>query len=1250
MSPVSVRFGRVMRFLFRASPVALASVFCHPLAVASDDTAGVMAPSSAGQVLVLPRDSLPGTEHVGSLRAEIAHEDGFRVYRVEFEGRTYWAHRVPGDRSRPVAFLPKEGRFVDLLPELKVVLNDPDDLEAVMDAAGALDGKAYPPGWALLRLPPEVNPAEVAEKLQSHPSVNNAEVRLRRSRVRPMQAQDDDSAHKDSPAADLSAHVLGLNTEGLETDHLAVDVLYENLGAAASSQTTVTWSLNTSPDFSEDDELSGEFVLPPISPGGDLEVPLSLYLNELSDTSEGISYYGKVEIADSPEEPARNRDNNTAAFGFTMGAQSGGSSAIRARCDQVNRRGALGHNNPDPFVDEQWHLDNTGQAAFASNAGVSGEDLNMGGVMADATAPTGAGVRVAIVDTGLEICHPDLEANVEPGKSWNFLAPDSPSGSRRHDPFYPRTRGDHGTSVAGITAAASDNGIGGRGVAPDVLLRGYNFLPAAWAGLSRSRFDSLGMSRADPDSSAVDIFNMSFGTYGFENAPPEWVELFRHGVENLREGLGAIYVKAAGNDFRSCGRYFLTVNNDIGCVSASADASQNLPYLIVVGALNADGVRASYSSAGANLWISAPAGERGPTYPAMITTDQMGRDTGYSGRGTGLGGDASLNPNGNYVSTFDGTSSAAPNVSGAVALLLEARPDLTWRDVKHILARTARQVDPGIAPVERLLSGGYYELQHDWTQNAAGHHFHNWYGFGAVDVDAALNLAAVHESDSLGEYWETLPYTRDALALSIADSNLNGASDQLRVDDLDPTARVESATVTVRIDHPFPHDLSIELISPAGTRSVLNPAFNGMLGRLRPRVALLEWNLLSNAFYGEDPTGDWELVVVDAASRDEGRLTGWDLRLGLGSHAPGIHPAGGVDDDHGNIQRAATDIGSSVTIGGILELGGDVDYFRIVVTSATTVVLSTSGSTDTLGVLEAEDGSVLATAGEGGPGANFRIVHRLMPGTYYLRVQGQGSATTGAYTVLVELDSAGSVQARVYAIAPVTAQDRSWVRIRCESSDACPVTLDCADQSGMPLDAALSDDVRAGGTAELDAAEILRLSGNASWQGRLACDVRSPERVSAQVWTQSGADDVLVNNTAILDSEPQGLIHVARAYSLPAPNSPSDNILNLRIRCESGQGCTNVSLRCFDDNGRQVGSTGRVHRASAGITNGEIPAWTVSHLQADHVADIIGASNWTDLKMSCDVESSRPISVQILTRSGGPGGPLVNNTALSLGR
>ena len=75
--------------------------------------------------------------------------------------------------------------------------------------------------------------------------------------------------------------------------------------------------------------------------------------------------------------------------------------------------------------------------------------------------------------------------------------------------------------------------------------------------------------------------------------------------------------------------------------------------------------------------------------------------------------------------------------------------------MKHILATTARRVDPDIAPVTVPLSDGEYVAEPPWTVNAAGRRFHNWYGFGAVDVDAAIRAARTFVAGSLGLFQQT---------------------------------------------------------------------------------------------------------------------------------------------------------------------------------------------------------------------------------------------------------------------------------------------------------------------------------------------------------------------------------------------------------------------------------------------------------------------------------------------------------------
>ena len=670
-----------------------------------------------------------------------------------------------------------------------------------------------------------------------------------------------------------------------------------NVGAVPTSETVMLFRVSTRKNL-RNFVLGESSVVPSIMPGYSVRLPFNVPLSSLPGQRP---YYALISVSPAEEEGPDARARQDFA-----GVAINSSGRAQVTCPDFERNTSPG--TEDPLKDAQWSLENTGQAAYAANAGVEGEDLGMTDTLSG--GPTGAGVKVAVVDTGLEICHPDLEANIEAGASFNFNRAYW-SGASSTDPFLPSVYGDHGTSVAGIIAAESDNGIGGRGVAPSALLRGYNFLSAV--NSDAGYFGSLGGSTSQPNSTDVDIFNMSFGVFGGEyNSSSDEITLFKEGVRDLRSGRGALYVKAGGNGFGRCSSMqridevlvgeededgdgiaepiyeTFDINNEIGCVSIGSDPSNNLPYVISVGAFSANGERSSYSSAGSALWISTPAGEYGAEFPAQVTTDQMGSEQGYDAlfdglvNGRGIRSGDSENPHGDYISTFNGTSASAPNASGAIALLLEAQPELTWRDVKYILARTARRIHADVPELKIGFGGAATVLRHAWITNAAGYHFHNWYGFGAIAVDEAVELARSHTPDSLGTFSDGRHVFESADSADIPDHSGAGVTRTLNVSGIDAGLEVEAVQLHIEVTHPFTNDLGVYLTSPSGTESLLNPPFNEVLTGDED----LDWTLLSNAFYGESPAGDWTLKVIDAAAGDEGTLDSWKLTFYLGDIPP----------------------------------------------------------------------------------------------------------------------------------------------------------------------------------------------------------------------------------------------------------------------------------------------------------------------------------------------------------------------------
>ena len=177
--------------------------------------------------------------------------------------------------------------------------------------------------------------------------------------------------------------------------------------------------------------------------------------------------------------------------------------------------------------------------------------------------------------------------------------------------------------------------------------------------------------------------------------------------------------------------------NEFGIIgnydSASYSALVNSRYTIGVTAvdhdglyINADGTFTTYPMAGARFWSPRPTGSNGTItvgedngYGSGIWTTDLVGDFGYNAAPLPNGFDADSDPwaDPDYTSRFNGTSAAAPMVSGVIALMLQANPNLTYRDVQEILVRSARQNAQFESPSSGGLSGSQWASQTTWQVN-----------------------------------------------------------------------------------------------------------------------------------------------------------------------------------------------------------------------------------------------------------------------------------------------------------------------------------------------------------------------------------------------------------------------------------------------------------------------------------------------------------------------------------------------------
>lgn len=364
-------------------------------------------------------------------------------------------------------------------------------------------------------------------------------------------------------------------------------------------------------------------------------------------------------------------------------------------------------NNPQVEVVE---LDYTVQALEYSSENELGNSWGADHINADAALAagySGEGVKVAVLDSGVNFNHFDLRDNFD--SSANELGYDFVS-----DDFFPEDVYGHGTHVAGILAAAS-NGFGVIGIAPNAQIVALRVLDDNGEGTASRIIEALqwiqNYNAAHPDS-PIRITNNSYGT-GSNSSQ-------LGAAFDVLASSGVLHIGSAGNDGSAAGN-----GNNVGYPA-------RYESVVAVAALDKNNQRASFSSTGADVEIAAPG-------VAVLSTWKDG--TNFAGpQPFSFAGYA-----GEYFIEANGTSMASPHVAGVAALLMSSDPSYTAEAVRNKMNGTA--LDLGEIGRDKL------------------------YGYGLVDASLALGIGSIANNPPVAynQIVDTAQNTSVAIKLIAAD-------------------------------------------------------------------------------------------------------------------------------------------------------------------------------------------------------------------------------------------------------------------------------------------------------------------------------------------------------------------------------------------------------------------------------------------------------------------------------------------------
>ncbi|KAL4647382.1 proprotein convertase subtilisin/kexin type 7 [Arapaima gigas] len=480
--------------------------------------------------------------------------------------------------------------------------------------------------------------------------------------------------------------------------------------------------------------------------------------------------------------------------------------------EQLLRRAKRSMAFNDPRYPKQWHLHNEVTA---------GMDINVTGVWEHNI--TGLGVTVVVVDDGVQHTLEDIRPNYSPEGSYDLNSNDP-------DPMpHPDAQNNnhHGTRCAGEIAAVPNNSFCAVGVAYGSRVAGIRVLDGPLT-------DSMEAVAFNKHYQVNDIYSCSWGPDDdgrtVDGPHPLGKAALQHGVIAGRRGFGSIFVVASGNG---------GLNED----DCNYDGYANSIYTVTIGAVDETGKMPFYAEKCASmLAVTFSSGDK--QLRSIVTSDWSLRT------GTGC------------TEGHTGTSAAAPLAAGMVALMLQVRPCLTWRDVQNVIVYSTKK---------------YEDKDAGWKTNGAGFSHSHQHGFGLLNAWRLVNAAKVWESVPFLVSYQS-PVLKEDRQILTAPSDLtltwNVTANALLQSGMQT---LEHVAVTITMTHPRRGSVEIMLVCPSGMSSVIGARRSMDLDR----SGYMDWTFSTVRCWGERAVGQYSLRLIDyrKGALPLGVLKQWKLTL-----------------------------------------------------------------------------------------------------------------------------------------------------------------------------------------------------------------------------------------------------------------------------------------------------------------------------------------------------------------------------------